>query len=136
MDLDADRVAPEADDLRVERLAGGDGVPERRQLAQLRPLGDGAVLGGGHAEHVHALALGDVEPLLGVEAGVVQQRRGAHQPGGDEHVAGGLRPARRGGAPGQVAVAGAEPVLGLDPLAGQVALAVADRLRLAGGART
>ena len=76
-----------------------------------------------------------VEPLLGVEAGVVQERRGAHQPGRDEHVAGRLRPAGGGGAPREVAVARAEPVLGLDALAGQVALAVADRLRLARGAR-
>ena len=56
-------------------------------------------------------------------------------PGGDERVAGGLRPAAGRGAPAQVALAGAEPVLGLGGLPGQVALAVADRLGLARGAR-
>ena len=39
-----------------------------------------------------------------------------------------------GGAPGEVALARTEPVLGLHALARQVALAVADRLRLAGRA--
>ena len=56
------------------------------------------------------------------------------QPRRHEDVAGGLRPAAGGGAPGEVAGPGAEPVLGLHALAGQVALAVADRLRLARGA--
>ena len=76
----------------------------------------------------HALALQQLEALVGVEAGVVQQRGGAAQPGGDERVAGGLRPAAGRRAPRELALARAEPVLGLDPLAGQVALAVADRL--------
>ena len=55
--------------------------------------------------------------------------------GRDEHVARRLRPARGGGAPGEVALARAEPVLGLHALAGQVALPVADRLGLARGPR-
>ena len=68
---------------------------------------------------------------MGVEARVVEQRGGAPQPGGDEHVAGGLRPARGGGAPRQAIGLGREPVLGLHVLAGEVALAVQHRLRLA-----
>ena len=134
MDLDPDRVAPQADDLGVERLAGGDGVSQRGKLAQLGALRHRAVLGGRHAEHVHPLALGHLEPLLRIEAGVVQERRGAHEPRGDEHVARRLRPPGGGGAPREVAIARAEPVLRLHALAGQVALPVADRLRLAGGA--
>ena len=97
-------------------------------------LGDDPVLGRGHAEHGHPLALEDVQPLVRVEAGVVQQRRGAAQPRRDEHVAGRLGPAAGRGAPDQLAGAGAEPVLGLDLLAGQVALHVDHRLGLAGGA--
>ena len=76
----------------------------------------------------------DLEPLLRVEARVVQQRRRAAQPRGDEDVARRLRPARGGGAPRQPPGARREPVLGLDALAGEVALPVQHRLRLAGGA--
>ena len=65
---------------------------------------------------------------------VVDDRRGAGQPGGEEDVAGRLRPARRGRAPDQLARARAEPVLGLRPLAGQVAVGVDDAARLAGRA--
>ncbi len=57
------------------------------------------------------------------------------QPGRDEDVSGRLRPAGRGGAPGDVAGLGPEPVLGLGPLAGQVALRVQGAARLAGGPR-
>ena len=62
----------------------------------------------------------------GVEARVVQQRGGAPQPGRDEHVARRLRPAAGRRAPDEVPGRGVEPVLGLEPLAGQVALAVQD----------
>ena len=70
----------------------------------------------------------------GVEARVVQQRRRAAQPRRDEDVARRLAPAAGGRAPDELAGAGVEPVLGLQPLAGEVALAVHDGLRLAGGA--
>ena len=130
----AGALLPGAHHLGVERLAGGAGVPQRGERAQLRAAGDRAVLGGGHAEHVHALALEQLEPLLRVEAGVVEQRGGAAQPGGEEGVARRERPAAGRGAPAQVALPRAEPVLGLHALPGQVAVAVADRLGLAGGA--
>ena len=71
---------------------------------------------------------------MGVEARVVQQRRGARQPGGDEHVAGRLRPAAGGRAPHQLAGRRREPAACLQALAEQVALGVHDRLGLAGGA--
>ena len=82
-----------------------------------------------------ALALEQLQPLVGIEARVVQQRRRAAQPRRDEHVAGRLGPAGRGRAPHEVAGAGVEPVARLQHLAGQVALAVEHGLRLAGGAR-
>ena len=135
VDRHPDRLPPRHDHLRVERLPGGDGVAQRGQLPQLAALADRAVLGGRHAEHVHALALEQVEPLRRVEAGVVQQRRGTAQPGGDEGVASRQRPAACGGAPAQVTGAGVVPMLGLDELAGQVAGSVADRLGLAGRPR-
>ena len=97
-------------------------------------LGDHAVLGGGHAEHVHALTRQQLQALGVVEAGVVQQRSGAGEPGGDEDVARGLRPSGGGGAPHQLPRARPEPVGGLEALAEEVALAVEDRLGLAGGA--
>jgi hypothetical protein len=122
-------------DLRVQRLAGGDRVAQGRHLAQLGALGHHAVFGRSHAQHGHALALDQLESLGRVEAGVVQQRGGAAQPRGDERVAGRLGPSAGGGAPGQLTGAGAEPVLGLHALPGQVALAVADRLRRPRGAR-
>ena len=68
---------------------------------------------------------------MGVEARVVQQRGGAPQPRRDEDVARRLRPAGRGRAPRQPPGPRREPVLGLHLLAGQVALAVQHRLRLA-----
>ena len=80
------------------------------------------------------LAREQLEPLVRVEARVVQQRGRAAQPRGDEDVAGRLRPARGGGAPRQPPGSRREPVLGLDALAGEVALAVQDGLRLARGA--
>ena len=94
---------PGAHHLRVERLAGSAGVAEGREGPELGALGDRAVLGGRHAEHVHPLALDQGEPLGRVEAGVVQQGRGAAQPGGEESVARRERPSARGGAPAQVA---------------------------------
>ena len=134
MDLEPGRVAPGEHHLRVERLARRDCVPQARKGPQPGPLHDGPVLGRGHAEDRHALALDHCEPLLGVEACVVKERSRASQPWRDEGVAGGLRPAARRGAPAKLARVRAEPVLRLDPLAVEVALAVADRLRLAGGA--
>ena len=70
----------------------------------------------------------------GVEAGVVQQRGGAADPRRDEDVAGRLAPAAGRRAPDELAGAGVEPVLGLDALAGEVALGVDDGLGLARGA--
>ena len=109
-------------------------VRRRASGAERRALGDHAVLGRRHAEDVDALGVEDLQALGRVEAGVVQQRRGAADPRCDEHVARGLRPAARGRAPDEVAGAGIEPVLGLKPLAGKVALSVDDPLRLAGRA--
>ena len=129
------RLVPGAEHLGVERLAGGDQSAQRGDPPRPRAVGDHAVLGRRHAEHVHALALGDLEPLGGVEAGVVQQGGGAAQPRRDEGVARRLRPARGGGAPDEVALLRGQPVLGLQALAGQVALPVQHRLGLARGAR-
>ena len=53
--------------------------------------------------------------------------------GREEDVARRLRPAGRRRAPDELAAPGAEPVLGLSALAGQVALGVQRRARLAGG---
>ena len=133
-DPDVGGLVPGAQHLGVERLAGGDRAAQVDQAGDRRPLGDHAVLGGGHAEQVDALAVEQLEPLVRVEARVVQQRRRAAQPRRHEHVAGRLRPARRRRAPDQVAGAGVEPVPRLQHLPGQVALAVEDRLRLARGA--
>ena len=67
-----------------------------------------------------------------VEARVVQQRGGAAQPRGDEHVARRLRPARGGRAPDEVARRAApSQCSACSALAGEVALAVQHRLRLA-----
>ncbi len=71
--------------------------------------------------------------LRGVETGIVEQRRGAPDPRRDEHVARRFGPAGCGGAPDQVALAGVQPVLGLEPLPEQVALAMHDSLGFAGG---
>ena len=76
----------------------------------------------------------EVEPLRRVEAAVVDDRGGAGQPGGEEDVAGRLRPAGRGRAPGELAGPRAEPVGRLDRLAEQVAVGVDDAARVAGRA--
>jgi len=47
---------------------GGDEPVQRGDPARLGAVGDHAVLRGRHAEHVDALALRHVEPLVGVEA--------------------------------------------------------------------
>jgi hypothetical protein len=135
VDRDADLVLPGQHHLGIEWLAGRCGVAQLGQRPQLAALGDRSVLGGGHAEHVHPLALEQIEPLGRVETGVVEERRGAAHPGGHEGVARRQRPAAGRGAPAQVARLSAVPVLGLHLLAGEVAGAVADRLGLAGGAR-
>ena len=58
----------------------------------------------------------------------------APQPGCDEDIAGRLRPAARGGAPDQLPGRRVEPLLGLQTLAGQIALRMHDTAGLAGGA--
>ena len=63
-DLKARGLAPGAQHLGVQRLAGGDHPAQVRQRSQARALGDHAVLGRRHAEHVHALALEQLEPLV------------------------------------------------------------------------
>ena len=130
----AHAVLPGAHHLGVERLARGDGMAKGGKRAQLAALGHGAVLGGRHAQHVDPLALEQLEALIGVETAVVQQRRGASQPGRHEGVTRRQRPAAGRGAPAQVALAGVVPVLGLHALALQITGAVADRLRCARGA--
>jgi hypothetical protein len=135
VDGDLGELLPDAHDLGVERLARRAGVTKRLEPPRLTALRDGPVLGGGHAEHVHALPFQHVESLVRVEACIVQQRRGAPQPGGNERVAGGERPAARRGAPAEVSGAGVVPVLGLHALPREVGVSVPDRLRLARGAR-
>ena len=130
-DLEPGRLAPRLDDLRVERLARGDHPPQRGQLPQCRALGQRPVLGRRLAEHVDALALDELQPLVGLEAAVDDHRRRAAQPRRDEDVARRLRPARGGRAPDQLTGTGAEPVLGLRALSGQVALGVQGRAGLA-----
>ena len=108
-------LVPGAQHLGVQRLAGGDEPAQRGNAPQRRPLGDHAVLGRRHAERVDLLAREDLEPLVGIEARVVQQRGRAPQPRGDEDVARRLRPARGGRAPrqplGAPARASARPAL-------------------------
>ena len=129
-------LAPEVPNhLRVERLPGRDQAPQRADPAQLGPLGEHPVFGRRLAEDVDALALDQLEALGRVEAGVVDQRRRPPQPWSDEDVASRLRPAGGRGAPGEVALLGADPVLGLKALAGQVALRIDDPARFAGGPR-
>ena len=100
---------------------------------QLHAFGDHPILGGRHAQHVHALGGEDLEALRRIEAGVVQQRGGAGEPRRDEHVARRFGPAAGRRAPHQVAGPPTEPVGRLQPLAGQIALSVHDPLGLAGG---
>ena len=70
----------------------------------------------------------------GIEAGIVQQRRGAAQPRRHEHVAGRLGPAAGRGAPAEVSRPRPEPVLRLHGLPRQIPVPVPDRLGLPGGA--
>ena len=132
--LEARRLAEGGDGLGLQRLAGGDHAAQGGERAQRGALGQHPVLGRRLAEHVDAERLGQVEPLGGVEAPGVDRRRGAGQPGGEEDVAGRLRPARRGRTPDQLAGARGEPVLGLGALPVQVAVGVDDAPRLAGRA--
>ena len=133
--LESQRLAEGGDRLRLERLAGGDHAAQGGEGAQGGALGQHPVLGRRLAEHVDAERLGEVEPLGWVEATVVDDRGGTGQPGGEKDVARRLRPARRRRAPNQLAVARAEPVLGLGALSLQVAIGVHDPPRLTGGAR-
>ena len=133
-DPETGRLVPGVQDLRVERLAGGDQALEGGERVQRRALGDHAVLRRRHAEDVDLLGVDDLQSLVRVEAGIVQERRGAPDPGRDERVAGRLRPAGGGRAPDELVRLRRQPVLGLEALAGQVALAVQDRLRLTGRA--
>ena len=134
-DPQAGRVVPGAQHARVERLARRHQPAQARRAARRGPLGDHAVLRRRHAQDGDALARDEVEPLVRVEARVVQERGGAAQPRGDERVARRLRPAGRRRAPDQIARPRVEPVLGLQLLAREVALAVQRGLRLARGAR-
>jgi hypothetical protein len=133
VDLDTGPLAPLQHHTRVERLAGRDRMPQGTQRPEAGQAGHRPVLGGRHAQHLHLFPLDQLEPLLGVEAGVVQQGRRAHEPGCDECVAGRFRPACAAGGPAEVALPRAEPVLGLNPLAAEVPLAVANRLGTATG---
>ena len=103
--------------------------------AKLGALGEHPVLGRRLAEDVDPLALDQLQALGGIEAGVVDHRRGPAEPRSDEDVARRLRPAGRRRAPDELALPGPEPVLGLGPLAGQVALGVQRPARLAGRPR-
>ena len=119
-DPEAGRLVPGAQHLGVERLAGGDEAAQRRERAQrARAWRSRGTRSGPCRARSTRLALEQLEPLVRVEARVVQQRRGAAQPRRDEDVARGLRPARGGGAPRRASPArGVEPVLGLHALAG------------------
>ena len=133
-DLQARRVLPGGEHLRVQRLAGRHQRAQARERAKRGALGDHAVLGRRHAQHGDALAREQLQALVGVEPRVVQQRRRAAQPGGDEDIAGGLRPAARGRAPDELPGRGREPALGLEALPVEVALSVQHALGLARGA--
>ena len=119
----------------------GSPADTRRRSAGGRPpssevaLGDHAVLGRRLAEDGDALLGGDRKALLGIEARVVQQARGAGRPRRDERVARRLRPAARGRAPGRARPArGPSQCSRLHGLPAQVALRVHDAARLARGA--
>jgi hypothetical protein len=71
--------------------------------AGLGALDDHPVLGRRHAQHVDALAGEDRHALVGIEARVVQQRRGAADPRGDEDVARDFDQPLAAGAPDEVA---------------------------------
>jgi hypothetical protein len=125
------RRLPLAQHLGIQRLARGDQRAQPRERAQLRAARDHAVLGRSHAQDLDPLALEQLEALLGIEAPIVQERAGPAQPGRDERVARGLRPAARRRAPHELARPRVEPVLGLHALARQVALGVQHALGLA-----
>ncbi len=135
VDVEAELVAEGGDHPGVERLAGADQPSQRGHRPELGPLGEHPVLGRRLTEHVDALALADRQPLAGVEAALVQIGGRSRQPGCDERVPRRLRPARRRGAPGQLAGTGAEPAFRLEALPEQVALRVDRGLRRAGRSR-
>jgi hypothetical protein len=58
------------------RTSGLRASPAATRPFERGALGDHAVLGGGHAEDVDAFVFDDLEPLVRVEAGVVQERGG------------------------------------------------------------
>jgi len=124
-------LAPRLDRRGLQRLAGGDRGAQPLERREVGAPQHHAVLRRRHAEDVDAEVADEVGALLRVEARVVQDGGRAAQPSGDERVARRLRPARGGRAPHAVAGARVEPVLGLQPLAGEVAGAVDDGLRLA-----
>ena len=135
-DLEPGRLAPGRDHLGVERLAGGDHPPQRRRSAAARARFASTRYSVGAWQRTLTPSRSiSSSRSSGVEAAVDDHRRGAAEPRGEEDVARRLRPAGRGRAPDEVAVAGAEPVLGLGALPGQVALRVQRRARLAGGSR-
>ena len=105
------------------------------QRPQLRPLRQHPVLGRRLAEDVDPLALDQLQPLVGRRTALDDHRRRAAEPGREEDVARRLRPPGRRRAPDQLAGARPEPVLGLGPLAGQVALRVQRGSGLAGRPR-
>ena len=118
----------------------GSPADTRRRSAAGRPAASEARLAimrysVGDWQRTATLVLGDDrEALFRIEAGVVQQARGARRPRRDERVARRLGPAARGGAPRELACARAQPVLRLHRLAAQIPLRVHDAARLARGA--
>ena len=137
VDRHAERVLEAGDDLRVERLAGRDGMAKSREvgLAQRVELGEQPVLGRRLAEHGDTEALDQRQPLLGVEPAVVDHDFGAVRPRPEEHVPDRLRPAGPGGAPDDVALVRVEPVRRLRPLRPRVRMRVDDGLRILRRAR-
>ena len=101
VDVEAHRRPEHLHHLRVERLAGGDEVPQRRQAEAVErgPLGDHPVLGRRLAHDVDLCSARSPGARPGSKRRVVQQAGGAHRPRRDERVAGRLRPAAGGRAP-------------------------------------
>jgi hypothetical protein len=132
VDREPEHVLEPLDDLGVQRLPGRDGVPEPRQvrLRKRVELRHHAVLRRCLAEHRHAEAVEQREPLLRVEDAFVDDHLGPVRPRAEEDVPDRLRPARAGRAPHDVLLVRVEPVARLGALRPGVRVRVHDALRL------
>ena len=134
---DPERILEALDHLRVERLARGHGVTEPGEVrrGQAVELCEHPVLGRRLAEHGHTEPLHQPQPILRIEAALVEHHLRTARPGADQDVPDRLGPAGPGGAPDDVLLVGVEPVLCLRVEGPRVRVGVDDPARLLRGAR-